>query len=165
MQDRAQALCNLSRKLSRSLTVSATTEEAPKVLPTANELAVERTDLALLRSYLAIERTLMAWVRTAISLIGFGYTVVKAIQTLKNPSFEARGPFGYVHGLRISQDIGYALVMIGTITLILALVQHIVMVNELVALGFKRRLSLSALVAILLGILGIFAFSTLAMEM
>jgi len=43
-------------------------------------LAEERTDLALLRTLNAAERTLMAWIRTAISMIGFGFTIYKFFQ-------------------------------------------------------------------------------------
>ena len=32
---------------------------------------------AWLRTRLAVERTLMAWVRTAMTLIGFGFTIVQ----------------------------------------------------------------------------------------
>jgi putative membrane protein len=33
--------------------------------------------LALDRTRMAAERTLMAWVRTALSMIGFGFTIYK----------------------------------------------------------------------------------------
>jgi putative membrane protein len=141
-----------------------TETEAPPP-PNNNQLAVERTDLALIRNYLALERTLMAWIRTALSLIGFGYTAVKAVQAVRGQALEFRGPLGHVHGLRITENIGFIMVMIGTVAVSLALIQHYVMVKELAALGLKRRLSIAMMVAIVLSVLGIFCFSVLATEM
>ena len=40
------------------------------------------THFAWLRTRMAAERTLEAWVRTAISLIGFGFTIVKFFERL-----------------------------------------------------------------------------------
>ncbi len=45
-----------------------------------NELAEERTELAALRTAMAASRSLMAWVRTALSMIGFGFTLYKVLQ-------------------------------------------------------------------------------------
>ena len=50
------------------------------VVKSANVLAEERTDLAVFRTMLAASRSLMAWVRTALSMIGFGFTLYKFLQ-------------------------------------------------------------------------------------
>jgi putative membrane protein len=47
----------------------------------SNDLALERTRLAIFRTELASSRSLMAWVRTGLSLIGFGFTVYKFVQS------------------------------------------------------------------------------------
>jgi putative membrane protein len=47
------------------------------------DLAQQRTDLAVQRTIIAAERTLMAWIRTSISLIGFGFTIYKFFQYLR----------------------------------------------------------------------------------
>jgi putative membrane protein len=52
-------------------------------LKSSNELADERTQLALTRTIVALDRTLMAWVRTATSLISFGFTIYKFFQQLQ----------------------------------------------------------------------------------
>jgi uncharacterized membrane protein YidH (DUF202 family) len=61
---------------------------------TSNDLAEDRTDLALRRTVMAADRTLMAWVRTALSMISFGFTIYKLLQ-----SFHGRPqPGGLVPG-------------------------------------------------------------------
>ena len=47
---------------------------------TANELAVDRTDMAAVRTVMASDRTLMAWIRTSLSMFTFGYTLYKVLQ-------------------------------------------------------------------------------------
>ncbi len=84
----------------------------------SNDLADERTHLALTRTLVALDRTLMAWVRTATSLISFGFTIYKFFQTLheSQPS-----PVRPLIGSR-----GYAIVMIGLgiIALVAAIWQY-----------------------------------------
>jgi putative membrane protein len=52
-------------------------------LPSSNQLADDRTRLAVQRTVAALDRTLMAWVRTATSLISFGFTIYKFFQALR----------------------------------------------------------------------------------
>jgi putative membrane protein len=49
----------------------------------ANQLALDRTDLAWARSVMALEGTMMAWIRTSLSLIGFGFTIFKFLEALQ----------------------------------------------------------------------------------
>ena len=50
--------------------------------PSTNELAEDRTGLAFERSKMASDRTTMAFMRTAISLIGFGFSIPALFQVL-----------------------------------------------------------------------------------
>jgi putative membrane protein len=58
---------------------------------TEGATALERFDVkpdasnhfAWIRTRLALERTMMAWLRTAISLIGFGFTIFQVMEHLK----------------------------------------------------------------------------------
>jgi putative membrane protein len=81
-----------------------------------NMLAEHRTELGFGRTLLALERTLMAWIRTDISLITFGFTMFKFLETMQQAS-----------GSSVSQtaprNIGIALVLIGVGTLIMAMFQ------------------------------------------
>ena len=72
----------------------------------SNQLAADRTDLALIRTVVALDRTLMAWVRTAISLISFGFTIYKFFQGLQDArTISSEG--------RLLDPADVALIMIG----------------------------------------------------
>ena len=79
-------------------------------VPSANDLAVQRT-------WLANERTMMAWIRTAASLITFGFTIYKFFE------LEGRGADRPEHLLG---PHGFALMLIGlgVVALVMADVQH-----------------------------------------
>jgi putative membrane protein len=87
-------------------------------LKSSNELADERTQLAVVRTIVALDRTLMAWVRTATSLISFGFTIYKFFQQLQQ---ERASTVHHLLGPR-----GVAMVMIGVAVfgLTLATWQH-----------------------------------------
>jgi len=55
-------------------------DDAPRLSTT--DLAVGRTNLAFERSRLASDRTTMGYMRTAISLIGFGFSIPALFQVL-----------------------------------------------------------------------------------
>ena len=55
---------------------------------TSNELAVERTELAIDRTLMGADRSLMAWIRTALSMISFGFTSYKVLQSLEQAGIE-----------------------------------------------------------------------------
>jgi putative membrane protein len=58
-------------------------DEDDDVLPqTTTEMAESRTDLAFERSRLASDRTTMGFMRTAISLIGFGFSIPALFQVM-----------------------------------------------------------------------------------
>jgi len=114
-------------------------------LPAATKLALERTRLAH-------ERTMMAWVRTATSLISFGFTIYKFFQYLHQ---NQQAPSGMV-GPR-----GFALLMItiGLTALVFAtLEQRQGMQLMRKEYGLPQPLSLAAVVASLVAILGVAGF-------
>ncbi len=57
-------------------------EDIDEVQRSSNEMAEDRTDLAFVRSKMASDRTTMAFLRTAISLIGFGFSIPALFQVL-----------------------------------------------------------------------------------
>jgi len=65
---------------------------------------------AWLRTRLGIERTFMAWIRTAVSLIGFGFTIVQFFQRLQGMEGT-----GILRKMRPQEprDLGLALIATG----------------------------------------------------
>jgi putative membrane protein len=81
-------------------------------------LAERRTQLAQTRTVLAAGRNLMAWVRTSLSLISFGFTIYKLLQSLQEekimPAMRATGP----------HRLGLFLIGLGTFPLIIVVVEY-----------------------------------------
>ena len=123
---------------------------------TATELANQRTKLALMRNRLAADRTLMAWIRTSLAMISFGFTMGKLRDALESTKVSLM--FG-----RTTDIIGvaYYLVILGTVSLILAAVQYRIEVARLASQGLPRRRSLAFFIALLFSLLGIFVFTDL----
>ena len=62
-----------------------------------------------LRTRLALERTFMAWVRTAVSLIGFGFTITQFFARLRDMPTTAVRPMGE----EAPRDLGLTLIACG----------------------------------------------------
>jgi putative membrane protein len=127
----------------------------------STRLAQDRTTLALQRTYLAEERTLESWVRTALSMIGFGFTLGKIAQA--SGADQVQGIFGR-HTWSIS-GIAYFLVIVGLVALLGATMQHWIRVRQLYAMGLPRQFSIAIVVALLVAAVGIFAFTALVLEL
>ena len=68
-----------------------------------------------LRTRMSLERTLMSWVRTAVSLIGFGFTIVQFFERFQDMT-------GVAHALRpqAPRYLGLALIFAGVAALVVA---------------------------------------------
>lgn len=119
----------------------------------ADQLAQERTDLALKRTVIAADRTLMAWIRTSISMIGFGFSIYKFFEYLR----QAEGFYSTVRA-QAPRHLGLALIGLGTIALVVAVYQYWHFLKKIGAAERVSIWSLSAIVAILLALIGVFAF-------
>ena len=128
----------------------------------STQLAQERTDLAVDRSYLASDRTLMAWIRTSLSMISFGFTIGKLANVLADVRFT--GPLGRIRTVSI-EGLAYALLLIGTVALLAAALQHHRRVEALYAMGLQRQFSISFVVALFLTAVGGFALASLVMSL
>ena len=129
---------------------------SPRLEPAESALDT-RTLLAMDRTYWAAERTLMGWIRTALSMIGFGFTIGKIGQTLEN--FEVKG-FRGVREIGVD-TVAYMLVVLGTVSLLAAAVQYSRSVYALQLNGLRVRPSIAFLVALVLCAMGIVAFGSL----
>ena len=119
--------------------------EAPRI-PDATKLAVERTRLAY-------ERTLMAWVRTATSLISFGFTLFKFFEFLHQEGKSATPP-----QLLGARTFALLMISIGLLSLAISTVQHNRSMRALRLEYGDVPWSLAAVMAALIGLLGIVGF-------
>jgi putative membrane protein len=86
---------------------------------TQTELAQDRTDWAKMRTVMASDRTLMAWTRTSLSLISFGFTVYKFMETMSE-----EGRKSLLKGKAGAQHFGMTLITVGIICLAIACFQY-----------------------------------------
>lgn len=105
---------------------------------------------------MAAERTLMAWVRTSLAMISFGFTLGKIGHALGTSQVNLL--FGRTTDI---VGVAYYLVSVGTVALILAAIQNRMEVTALAGPGAARRPSLAFVMAILMGVLGLFVFTDL----
>jgi putative membrane protein len=125
-----------------------TARNNPGTVPSATT-----TDLAVQRTVIAAERTLMAWIRTAISMIGFGFTIDKFFQYL--PSDVDKGHIRHPNAAR---NLGLTLVALGTLALAAAALQHRHLLKHIGAPGGWRLRSIAFVVAIGVVLIGLLAF-------
>jgi putative membrane protein len=120
-----------------------------------------------LRTRLALERTLMAWVRTAVSLIGFGFTIVQFFERLGGmtnvrPSLMPEAP----------RYLGLAMIGAGILSLLISVWQFNRTLNYLRNDPFVAIANLGEppthtpiyFVSIVLALIGTFAFVAVLMR-
>lgn len=88
------------------------------------------------RIYFAAERTLMAWIRTAVALIGLGFMVSRFGTFLRIVAGQSGDD-----SLWLSLFIGVGLILMGTLVIALAAVQHKRFVSGLQAADLPRGYS------------------------
>ena len=139
--------------------------------PDTDRFAVRMTSdshFSWLRTRLAVERTLLAWVRTATGLIGFGFTIVQFFER-----------FGDMQGVAAATHpdapryLGLALIGAGVLGLAISLWQYRVVnrylwhppFNVLAGMHEDKGMTVpSAFIAIVVLLIGIFAFGAVALR-
>ena len=115
--------------------------------------------LGLERTFLAFERSLMAWLHTSLAMISFGFTLAKFFEYLEE---QRGGPVvGHFGRTWASDTVGLAMITIGTVALVLAVIQHKRRVDALRVLGLLPQWNLALTVAALVAVLGVLAFVSL----
>jgi putative membrane protein len=116
---------------------------------------------AWLRTRMALERTLMAWVRTAVSMIGFGFTIVQFFEKL-----------GAMQGIAAAarpqapRYLGLALIACGVAALLISVWQYRRVMSHLTSGSFKALSGIddssmrtpTYAIALFLILVGLFAF-------
>jgi putative membrane protein len=112
-------------------------------------------ELARERNRAAADRTLMAWIRTALAMIGFGFGVGKLYEAL-----EQSNPDQVVDRLNSSIIVGEALIALGVLGLLAAVIQHMSILRQINNEQYIYRppRALPMIVAALLLSIGVFAF-------
>jgi len=114
--------------------------------------------LALERTRLAAERSLMAWVRTALSMIGFGFTIYKFLQVVQEqsmlPILRPNAP----------RNVGLFLIGIGTFAVITACIQHWKYIKNLRPDQPYKPWDLTFIVACFIGFLGLLVFGSIILR-
>ena len=135
------------------------TDDPSPVRNAGVELSEKQTSLSIERTFLSFERTLMAWLRTSLSLISFGFTIAKFFQYLAEQRGGAIvGPLGRAWS---SDTVGLMMIAIGTLTLVLAVIQHRRRVAALRAAGLMPQWNLALWIAAPITMLGVFSFFNL----
>ena len=81
------------------------------------ELSSRRTGMSFQRTRLSADRTLMSVMRTSLSLISFGFTISQVFAKLHEAQV--------VKSAAAAHNFGLALVLIGTLMLLLGIVYHL----------------------------------------
>lgn len=101
----------------------------------------------------------MAWLRTSLSMIGFGFTLVKFFEYLEE---QQGGPIvGHFGRTWSSTTFGMAMMLIGTGALIFAIIQHRRRTAALRREGLLPQWELALNVAVLVAILGVLAMGSI----
>lgn len=131
------------------------TDQASK---SSNELATDRTDLATGRTVMAVDRSLMAWIRTALSMISFGFTIYKILESLQ----QSGGPLGHDYS---PQTIGLFLTGMGTASMVAGTIeywQRIKMLREYHAIKTWRP---TFIMALIMSVTGLFLFLSIVTKL
>lgn len=118
---------------------------------TSNQMAAERTVLGVERTLMAADRSLMAWIRTALSMISFGFTIYKLLQ-----SFEAAGTeLGRASSPR---EVGLFLTGLGTVSMFFGTLEYWYRLESLRTYREYPLWRPAFIMAVLMSAIGLFLF-------
>ena len=123
-----------------------------------DDLAQTRTDLAVERTTMAADRSLMAWIRTALSMIGFGFTIYKFLQYLRDEVAAV------TLRQQLPRNLGLFLIGLGTASVIFGCIQYFRTMKDM-GKQYEHTLGrFPIFVAALIGLLGLFLFITMILR-
>ncbi len=110
-------------------------------------------DLGAVRTVLAADRTLMAWLRTSLSMLSFGFTIYKFLETAAKAGSLARP--------ESPQKVGLFLVGMGTAAMVMGVIDYWVTIRHVrKTQAFHAGRSVLAM-SLLLAIAGVFLFAAI----
>jgi putative membrane protein len=108
---------------------------------------------------MAADRTLMAWVRTAISMIGFGFTLYKFLQ------YAHEQKPGGLPSLTGPRNLSLAFIALGLLSLVIAVIQDWHYTKRLQNERHRRPFNLSLVVAAIVALIGVLTFMSVLLRM
>jgi putative membrane protein len=117
----------------------------------ANELAEDRTHFATDRTMMAADRSLMAWIRTSLSMISFGFTIYKLLQSFQESGIDmARGSS--------PRTMGLFLTGLGTLAMVMGTIEYWLRLKELRQFKAYKTFRPSFVFAMVMSVTGLFLF-------
>jgi putative membrane protein len=89
---------------------------------------------ALVRTALSSEQTLMSWIRTSLSMVSFGFAIAQFFFFLAERQDEAKFTAA-------PNTLGVALISVGALILVLAVIEHVLRMRSLKARGLPANAS------------------------
>lgn len=127
------------------MAASDATHHRPAVLP---------SDMGEMRTIMAADRTLMAWIRTSLSMLSFGFTIYKFLETIASQG-EAEHP-------NSPQTVGLFLTALGVAAIVLGTISYWVTLRDLQRVETFRIGRPVLLMALVMSIAGVASFISIA---
>jgi len=133
-------------------TANELAEDRTELAVQRTAMAEDRTELAVQRTVMAADRSLMAWVRTGLSMISFGFTIYRLLQ-----AFQDGGEI--LPRANTPRNLGLFLTGLGTCALLAGTVEYFQTLKDLRALYARRILRPAFVMALLMTLAGLFMFA------
>jgi putative membrane protein len=114
------------------------------------------SDLGTLRTVMAADRTLMAWVRTSLSMLSFGFTIYKFLETAAEQGHLARP--------ESPQTVGLFLAGMGTASMVLGVLSYWTTLKDLRRTEDFRLARPTLAVALVMTLAGVALFLVIALR-
>lgn len=112
------------------------------------------SDMGEVRTIMAADRTLMAWIRTALSMLSFGFTIYKFLETIasEGPMLHPNSP----------QQVGLFLTALGVAAVVLGTISYWVTLRDLQRVEAFRIGRPVLLMALIMSVAGVASFVSIA---
>jgi len=111
-------------------------------------------DLGTMRTVMAADRTLMAWVRTSLSMLSFGFTIYKFLESAAEANQLARP--------ESPQRVGLFLVAVGVASMVLGLISYWTTLKDLRRTEAFRLGRPTLIIGVVMALAGTVLFAAIA---